>query len=70
LAIPFIKEKVGKLPKKNKKIKNSDNGDSTDVLQGEQVETAGGENADVSEQISQNSATNTANDGDKAVGEA
>ena len=44
--------------------------DSTDVLQGEQVETAGGENADVSEQISQNSATNTANDGDKAVGEA
>ncbi len=70
LAIPFIKEKVGAMPKKNKKSKNSDNGDSTDVLQGEQVETAGGENADVSEQISQDTATDTVNDGDKVVGEA
>ena len=70
LAIPFIKEKVGKLPKKNKKIKNSDNGDSPDVVQSEQVDTVGGENSDVSEQISQDTATDTVNDGDKVVGEA
>ncbi|MDE6757704.1 MAG: ABC transporter permease [Clostridia bacterium] len=70
LAIPLIKEKVGKMPRKNKKVNKSDNGGSSDGLQNGIVDTSGEENAGVSDQISQDNAIDTSSDGDKAVGEA
>lgn len=63
LAIPLIKERVGKMQKKsNKKRKKSNGGDSLDELQSGLADTPVAENADVSESIAQATVEETSAD--------